>query len=283
MGPCLGFAKAFQADAAYNEETVFSALIAHWRFLWLIVASFIAGAMNAMAGGGSFLSFPAMLAVGIAPIEANATNTVALWPGQLTSVATLRGDLRRDLLPLVIGTSIVGGVAGAEVLLHTPQVTFVHLIPWLLLLGTVFFGVSGPISRWLRSRSRHAIVEEHAEPKMNQFGLFFALLPVCFYIGYFGAGAGFLIMTVLALFGIEAMHELNALKVVAACASNLCAVLTFIMSGRILWHYCLISMVAAALGGYIGALYAKRMNADVLRAVVVVTGVVIAGYFFWRG
>jgi len=238
--------------------------------------------MNAMAGGGSFLSFPAMLGMGIPPIEANATNTVALWPGQLTSVAALRGDLRRDLLPLIIGTSILGGVAGAEVLLHTRQVTFLHLIPWLLLIGTLIFGVSGPISRWLRTRARTAEVEHHGEPKINQFALFFALLPVCFYIGYFGAGAGFLIMTVLALFGMEQIHQLNALKVVAACASNLCAVLTFILSGRILWHYCLISMVFAAAGGLIGANYAKRMNANILRAVVVSTGIIIAAYFFWK-
>ena len=235
-----------------------------------------------MAGGGSFLSFPAMLGVGVAPIEANATNTVALWPGQLTSVAALRGDVRRDLLPLVLITSILGGVAGAIILLHTKQRTFLHLIPWLLLAGSLIFYLSGPVSRWLRTRSTKAQSEQHSQPKINQFALFFALLPVCFYIGYFGAGAGFLIMTVLALFGLEEMHQLNALKVVAACASNLCAVITFIVSGRILWHYCLISMVFAAVGGFIGAHYAKRMNAGVLRAVVVVTGIVIAGYFFYR-
>ena len=242
----------------------------------------LAGAINAMAGGGSFLSFPAMLGMGVAPVEANATNTVALWPGQLTSVASLRGDVRRDILPLTIVASILGGVLGAEVLLHTKQVTFLHLIPWLLLGGSLIFAVSAPVSKWLRRRSMQSEVEDHVEPPINQLFLFFALLPVCFYVGYFGAGSGFLIMTVLALFGMQEMHELNAMKVVAACASNLCAVLVFIVSGRILWHYCLISMVFAALGGWVGAQYAKKMNAAVLRAVVVVSGVVIAGYFFWR-
>jgi uncharacterized membrane protein YfcA len=257
---------------------VFHTLLAHWRYLWLILASLIAGIMNAMAGGGSFISFPAMLSVGVAPIEANATNTVALWPGQLTSLATLRGDVRRDLLPVVALTSLLGGVTGAELLLHTRQLTFLHLIPWLLLTGALIFGISGPVSRWLKERS----VARDAELRINRVALFFALYPICFYIGYFGAGGGFLIMTVLALFGMEEMHQLNAMKVVAACASNLCAILTFIVSGRVVWHDCLVSMVFAAAGGFIGAQYARRMNAGILRAVVVLTGVTIAGYFFWR-
>ena len=126
---------------------------AHWHYSWLVAASFIAGVMNAMAGGGSFLSFPAMLAMGVLPIQANATNTVALWPGQLTSVAALRDDLRRDLLPVVCGASILGGVSGAVVLLKTRQVTFMHLVPWLLLIASLLFGLSGPVSRWLRRRS----------------------------------------------------------------------------------------------------------------------------------
>jgi uncharacterized membrane protein YfcA len=259
-----------------------SSLSAHWRFLWLILASLLAGIMNAMAGGGSFLSFPAMLGVGVPPIEANATNTVALWPGQLTSLATLRGDVRRNLLPVVLLTSLLGGVTGAEVLLHTRQLTFLHLIPWLLLTGALIFGVSGRVSRWLRARSIHAVEEGYTEPPIHRGALSLALFPVCFYIGYFGAGGGFLVMTILALFGMEDMHRLNAMKVVAACASNFCAIVTFVVSGRIVWHDCVISMVFAACGGYIGARYARRMNPDVLRAVVVITGVVIAGYFFWR-
>src|ERR1700734_443648 len=110
-----------------------SSLSSHVPYLWLVAASFIAGVMNAMAGGGSFISFPAMLSIGVPPIQANATNTVALWPGQLTSVAALRGGLPRDLLPVVWAGSIVGGVSGAVVLLNTRQIAFLHLVPWLLL------------------------------------------------------------------------------------------------------------------------------------------------------
>jgi uncharacterized membrane protein YfcA len=262
----------------YNGRWMISSLSTHWHYIWLVVASFIAGVMNAMAGGGSFISFPAMLSIGVAPIQANATNTVALWPGQLTSVAALRGDLRRDLLPVVCAASILGGVSGAVVLLNTRQITFLHLVPWLLLIASLLFGISGPVSRWLRARS--------AEPQVKKavavMPLFFVLLPACFYIGYFGAGAGFLIMSVLALFGVEEMHALNSLKVLAACLSNFCAVVTFVVSGAVIWHYCLISMVFAGVGGYVGAQYARRMNANVLRTIVVITGCLMAAYFFWR-
>ena len=254
--------------------------IPHLHYLWLVAASTIAGVMNAMAGGGSFISFPAMLGVGVAPVQANATNTVALWPGQLTSLATLRGDVRRDLLPVVLSTCVIGGVAGAEVLLHTQQRTFLYLIPWLILGGTAIFGISGPVSRWLRKRAG----ESHAEFErpIPPLPLALCLFPITFYIGYFGAGGGFMVMTVLALFGMEEMHALNAMKVVAACASNLCAIFTFIIRGAIEWKYCVVSMLFAAAGGYVGARFARRVNGDVLRAIVVIMGCVIAGYFFWR-
>ncbi len=256
------------------------AAVPHWHYIWLLAASTIAGVMNAMAGGGSFLSFPAMLGMGVAPVQANATNTVALWPGQLTSLATLRGDVRKDLLPTVLITCIIGGVAGAEVLLHTRQRTFLYLIPWLMLVGTTIFGISGPVSRWLRKRAgkTHAA---HERP-MPLLPLALCLFPITFYIGYFGAGGGFMVMTVLALFGMEEMHALNAMKVVAACASNLCAIFTFVLQGAIEWRYCFVSMVFAAAGGYVGARFARRVNGEILRAVVVVVGCVIAGYFFWR-
>jgi len=176
----------------------------------------------------------------------------------------------------------VGGVLGAEVLLETRQRTFMHLIPWLILGGTLIFGVSGPLGKWMRSRSRHAHLEPHAEPKISPLPLGLALLPVSLYIGYIGAGGGVLVMTILALFGMEHMHALNAMKVVAATLSNLCAIFTFIFSGAVIWHDCLLAMVFAAAGGYLGARLAKRANGEVLRAVVVVTGCVIASYFFWE-
>ncbi len=250
----------------------------HWHYVWLVTASFIAGVMNAMAGGGSFLSFPAMMAMGVLPVQANATNTVALWPGQLTSLAALRDDIHTKLLPAVVTASILGGLTGAVTLLRTKQVTFLHQIPWLLLTGAVIFGVSGRISRWLWTRS--SAPHERQTPKM--IPLFFCLFPIGCYIGYFGAGGGFLVMTVLALFGVEEMHTLNALKVVMACLSNLVAIGTFIVRGAVLWRYCVVAMVFAGVGGYVGAQYARRMNGEVLRAIVVTTGCVVAAYFFWR-
>ena len=234
--------------------------------------------MNAMAGGGSFISFPAMLNMGVLPVQANATNTVALWPGQLTSLATLHQDLRRDLIPTIASVCLLGGVTGAETLLHTRQRVFLQLIPWLILGGTLIFGVSGRVSKWIRSRS----AQPHAEHTIHKFLLACALFPICFYIGYFGAGGGFLVMTVLALFGMEQMHALNAMKILAATLTNFCAIVTFVLKGAIVWHYCLISMVFAALGGYIGARFARRVNGDILRSIVVATGCVIAAYFFWR-
>ncbi len=252
--------------------------IPYLQYIWLVAASTIAGVMNAMAGGGSFISFPAMLGMGVPPVQANATNTVALWPGQLTSLATLRGDVRKDLRPTIAITCVLGGVLGAEVLLHTRQRTFLHMIPWLILGGTVIFGISGPVSKWLRKRAKHV----EGEPPIPRLWLACALLPVCFYIGYFGAGGGFLVMTILALFGMEKMHTLNAMKVFAALLSNLCAIVTFILQGAVVWHYCIVSMLFAALGGWVGARFARKVNGDVLRAIVVATGCLIAAYFFWK-
>src|SRR5664279_1015816 len=163
-----------------------------WHWLWLIVASFLAGVLNAVAGSGSFLSFPAMLGMKVLPVQAYATNTVALWPGQLTSVAAYRDDIRKNprLALLMAVAGLLGGTAGALVLLNTPQRTFLHLVPWLLLVSASIFAVSGPVSRWLESRKTALAVQPP-----RRLPVFLATTVLCFYIGYFGAGAGFLLIT----------------------------------------------------------------------------------------
>jgi uncharacterized protein len=250
-----------------------------WQHAWLVIASFLAGVLNAMAGGGSFLSFPALLGVGVLPIQANATNTVALWPGQFTSIAAYWQDLKANLrlvLP-VCSAALLGGVVGAVILLHTGQTTFLHLVPWLLLVASGLFAVSGPVSAWLRGKRVSA---EGAKP--NLVPLWIAVAVVCVYIGFFGAGAGFLLMTALAVFGIQNFNQVNALKVIATTCANGIAVVTFIVEKQIVWKYCLLMMIAAAVGGYLGAHYARQMNPKLMRALVVLIGLGMAAYFFWR-
>jgi uncharacterized protein len=250
------------------------------RTAWLVTASLLAGILNAVAGGGSFLSFPALLGVGVLPIPANATNTVALWPGQLTSIAAYREDLGvhlRLLIPVSL-SAVIGGLAGAIVLLHTGQTTFMRLVPWLLFVASLLFAASPRIARWVARRRANA----PAGTRPHQLPLCSALAVVCFYIGYFGAGAGFLIMAILGISGIQSIRELNALKVVATTIANGIAVLTFMVGRQIVWHLCLLMMLTAAVGGYAGARYSRRLNASVMRVLVVIIGLGMAAYFFVR-
>jgi hypothetical protein len=252
-----------------------------WHWIWLTVASFLAGVLNAVAGGGSFLSFPAMLSMKILPVQANATNTVALWPGQLTSIAAYREDIRKNLRlvwPMALA-GLLGGTAGALVLLNTPQMTFLHLVPWLLLTAATIFALSGPVSRWLNRRKGAMVGGSHA-PRL--LPVFVATIAVCFYIGYFGAGAGFLIITVLSLFGFDDLHEINALKVVSTTMANGIAFVLFVVTGQVVWRYCMVAMVVSAIGGYSSARFAKMVPQKILRGLVVGIGLTMAAWFFWK-
>ena len=232
-----------------------------------------------MAGGGSFLSFPALLGVGVLPIQANATNTVALWPGQFTSIAAYWQDLKANvrLVIPIVSAALLGGVTGAIVLLRTGQATFMVLVPWLLLLAAGLFAASGPVSSWLK-RERVSV----AGSRPNLVPLWIGVVVVSFYIGYFGAGAGFLMMSALAIFGIQNINQINALKVIATATANGIAVVTFIVEKQIVWKYCLLMMLAAALGGYLGARYSRGLNPRFMRMLVVVLGLGMAAYFFWK-
>ncbi len=260
----------------------------NWRWVWLVVATFLAGVLNAVAGGGSFLSFPAMLNMKILPVQANTTNTVAIWPGQLTSVAAYWPDVRKNLHAAVLMglAGLIGGTAGAIVLLNTPQTTFLHLVPWLLLVAASIFAVSGPVSRRLermkRARRERAAAGGAREPRPRHLVLFLSAIAVSFYVGYFGAGAGFVFMTLLALYGFEDIHVINALKVVANLLANGVAFVIFIADGQVVWRYCVAAMIAAAIGGYVSASMARRVPQPVLRALVVVIGLGMAAWFFWK-
>ena len=256
-----------------------------WPFVWLLVAAFIAGALNAVAGGGSFLSFPALLGMQILPVQANATNTVAVWPGQLTSIAGYLQDVsqNRRMAWLMGVAGLIGGTAGAIVLLNTPQRTFMRLVPWLLLGAALIFAVTGPVSRALErlklKRRQEAMTGRvHAPRRMP---LFFSTILVSFYVGYFGAGAGFLFMTMLALLGYEDIHAINALKIVANTLANGMAFLIFIVDGQVVWRYGFPAMITCAIGGYASAHYAHSIPQRVLRTSVVVIGLAMAAWFFW--
>jgi uncharacterized protein len=249
------------------------------QLLWLPVASFLAGALNTVAGGGSFLSLPALLNAmkgsGVGSVSAQATNNVALWPGQLTSVFAYRDDLKRHmkrLLPLSIA-SFVGGLAGAWLLLITPNSRFLYLLPWLLLFAAVMFVLSEPLGRWLRTRR---------EAHRSDFWLIVGMAVVSLYVGYFGAGGGFLVMALFGLCGVTNIHEMNALKVVTAAVSIGIAVFWFIYNGRVIWSYCWQMAILAAIGGYVAARYSKRINQKVMRRLVASIGFLTAAYFFWH-
>ena len=249
------------------------------RYLLLAFAAFLGGFINSIAGGGGFIAFPALLDSGLLPIQANATTTVALWPGQFTSIAGYREELRKNLRLIfpVVTVALIGGFAGAWTLLHNSQESFLRLVPYLFLLGSTAFALSGPISRAVKRRTEHhSAGKEH----VLLLPLLLLLLCICYYIGYFGAGAGLLTMTAFAFCGVERLAEINSLKVVTTTVANGVAVLTFIAHGAVAWHDCWFMMIACAIGGYTGARNSQRVSDKVLRPIIIVFGISLAIYFF---
>jgi uncharacterized protein len=246
----------------------------------LLVAAGVAGALNALAGGGSFISFPALLFMGIPPVEANATNTVALWPGLVASAMAYLKRLNaplRVLAPLLV-TSVVGGWAGALLLLKTPQHTFMRLVPWLLLAGTLLFAFGNSL-RGLVGKT--AVVEDlhDISVKATVLGSIAELL-VAIYGGYFGAGIGFMALAMLALMGMRDIHAMGAIRTLLAVAINAAAVVTFIVARAVLWPQCLVMIAGSLAGGWFGAHYAQRTDPQRVRAMVIGVGVAMTMYFF---
>jgi len=252
---------------------------AHDAF-FLFFAALLAGIANSISGGGSFLSFPALLLAGVPPIQANATNTVAIWPGVIASTIGYRrevgGHLR--LLPLLTIVGMSGGLVGAKVLLRTPQNTFLRLVPWLMLIGTLLFIYGVRVARWIRERT-----EKHPRVSAVTRGVnVLLLLLISIYIGYFGAGVAILVAAVFALMGLESMHAINGLRTYLVSVSNLMAIATFVAAGAIFWPQALVMVTGTAVGGYGGAHYARKMDQRRVRQFVIVIGFVMSAYFFYR-
>ncbi len=250
--------------------------------LLLTLAAFVGGMLNSIAGGGTLVSFPALLWHGIAPIEANATNALALWPGSLSSAWGYRAEVRsagRRYLLLII-PSLVGALLGAMLLRRTPAPVFARLVPFLVLFATLLFALQNPLQSWLRRhpwRTRRSVPRAATPGDGPVGGLAGAL---CFqfaaaaYGGYFGAGMGIVMLANLALIGLTDIHQMNGLKSVYGFVINFVAALYFIHAGLVHWPEALVMMVGALAGGYASAGVARRLGREFARRAVVVIGLV---------
>jgi uncharacterized membrane protein YfcA len=250
------------------------------QVIFLFLAAAVAGTLNAVAGGGSFVSFPALLFLRVPPVPANATNTVALWPGLAASTVAYLKKLNappRLLIPLLV-TSLTGGWVGALLLLRTPQQTFLHLIPWLLLAGTLLFAFGNSI-RTIAGKS--AVVDDlHATSWTAVAVSSFVELLVAIYGGYFGAGIGFITLGMLTALGMRDIHAMGAIRTLLAATINAAAVLTFILAGAVLWRQCAVMIAGALAGGWFGAHYAQKADPRKVRAFVIGLGLAMSAYFF---
>ena len=252
--------------------------MAFHTIVFLFFAGVLGGALNAVAGGGSFIAFPALLFSGVAPIQANATNTVALWVGQTASTGAYRKHLdisRRVMIPLTV-TSLIGGVAGAYLLLHTPAQTFLRVLPWLMLGATLLFIFGSRLSRG----SKSGVAHDASISALTVASLFELIVAV--YGGYFGGGVSILNLAMLAAVGMTDIHAMNALKVVLAGIINGVAVITFIWYGAVVWKPGIVVTVGALIGGYFGAHYAQKLPPAWIRAFVIAVGTGMTLYFFWK-
>src|ERR1700722_14126890 len=250
------------------------------QIIFLLIAAAIAGALNALAGGGSFIAFPALLFVRVPAVAANATTTAALWPGLAASTVAYLKRLNappRVLVPLLI-TSVAGGWAGALLLLKTPQHTFLRLVPWLLLAGPLLFAFGNSI-RSIAGKT--AVVDDLSDLSRKAILVSsIAELLISIYGGYFGAGIGFMTLAMLAVMGMRDIVAMGALRSLLAVAINAAAVVTFIVARAVAWPQCVVMIVGSIAGGWFGARFAQKANPRKVRAGVIGVGIAMSVYFF---
>ncbi|HNN14193.1 MAG TPA: sulfite exporter TauE/SafE family protein [Anaerolineales bacterium] len=247
-------------------------------YLIAALAALAAGGINALAGGGTLITFPILTFLGVPAVSANVTNTVALCPGYfggtLAQVKDLKGQTQR--LWLLVPASIVGGVLGGFLLLRTGEKLFTELVPYLILLACVLLAVQDPVRAWLMKR-----MAEGQGSKLEQM----SWLPVglaSIYGGYFGAGLSVIVLSALGLTLEDTLTRLNALKQAVAFSVNVAAAIFFLFSGHVLWSVALVMAVGALIGGNLGGRLAGKIKPSTLRWTVVTIGVIVAVIYFVR-
>lgn len=247
-----------------------------WLEVFLLVSSgLLAGIINSIAGGGTFFTFPALIFTGVSPIAANATSSVAVWPGAVASAWAYRKHLNLNKKSLyVLGvTSFLGGGLGAVILLTTPSQTFEVLIPWLMLIATLLFAFGDKLKK---------VAEDEMQIRYTSLKSVSLQLGIALYGGYFGAGIGILMLALLGLLGLRDIHAMNALKTVLGSAINGIAVLIFIFTGWVDWKAAGVMVLAAIMGGYIGAHYAQKLPKHWVKRFVIFVGVAMTIWFFMK-
>ncbi len=241
----------------------------------LLAAAFVAGALNAVAGGGSFLTLPALVFTGVPPVVANATGTVALLPGYMAGAWGFRQDMAAPpglSLRAVVVLALLGGSLGAALLLVTPDATFKKIIPWLLLAATALFAFGPQLRRW-------AGAGQHGS---SAFKAGLGMLLVAGYGGYFNGGLGILLLALFGLLGQTQLNAMNGMKNLVSALLTAIAVAIYAAGGIVQWPQALLMMLAATLGGYAGARVARQLPAGALRWGIVTTGLVMAAMFFYQ-
>lgn len=244
---------------------------------FLFVAAFVGGALNAVAGGGSFIGLPALIYAGVPAVSANATNTLALWPASISSAWAYRRELAtaRSWVTSLGSVSLAGGILGGLLLVRTSDDAFLRLLPWLLLIAAATFSFGGMLQRLLPGRRERAGAARRAAVMLFQF-------LVAVYGGYFGGGMGIMMLAGLTIAGMKDIHEMNAVKSVLAVVINGVALAEFVALGAIAWTPGLIMMAGGIAGGYAGAATARRVDPRFVRVLVTVIAWGMTLVFFLR-
>jgi uncharacterized membrane protein YfcA len=245
----------------------------------LFIAGLLGGALNAIAGGGSLISFPSLVAYGMLTVPANATNTAALWPGSIGGVLGFWQEVRKQgkLVSLLLVPSLLGGLLGAYVLVSTPESIFRRVVPLLVLFATLLFAARDWFTRISKASPEGG--EEHISLVGGIWGILFQIA-IATYGGYFGAGQSIMMMASLSIMGLRDLHRINGLKTALAVSVNGIALVFFSLKGIVVWELALIMGVGAVVGGYAAARLSKRVSQRILRAFVIAVGLVVSVWLF---